>query len=154
MTNTTKIAVSCVVALLGIGGYFSFRSFTTFGPQIELSQANETTPLMQRYINQNTEQYPQFLQGDHALGKRTFNKWCTHCHAPGAMEHAGTIALRFKYQGKKPEALENRVDLHPVVTEAFVRNGVKSMPSFRRTEISDEELEALANYLARNLATP
>ncbi|MAV29761.1 MAG: p-cresol methylhydroxylase [Cycloclasticus sp.] len=109
---------------------------------------------MQRYIEQNTEQFPQFLEGVYALGKRTFNKWCTHCHAPGAMEHAGTIALRLKYQGEKPEALEHRVDLHPAVTKVFVRNGVKSMPAFRRTEISEAELEALANYLARNLENP
>jgi (+)-pinoresinol hydroxylase len=36
----------------------------------------------------------------------------------------------------------------PEITRTFVRNGVTIMPFFRKTEISDEELDALAAYLA------
>lgn len=154
MTRKLKFAAwgGFAITLLGVAGFQGFQSFTTFGPQTALSHAHEITPLMQRYIEQNTEQYPQHLRGEHAAGKQTFNKWCTHCHAPGAMEHVGTIALRFKYQGEKPDALEERTDLHPEAVKVFVRNGIKSMPAFRRTEISDEELEAVAKYLGRHLA--
>jgi hypothetical protein len=36
------------------------------------------------------------------------------------------------------------------VTKAFVRKGVSVMPFFRKTEIGDADLDALAAYLARN----
>lgn len=147
-----KIRNRClfVIAILGVAGYFGINSFLTFGPESELRQNGEINEITQRYINENTEQYPQFLQGEHALGKKTFNKWCGHCHAPGAMEHVGTIALRFKYEGKIPEELEERTDLHPFAIKTFVRGGTKSMPSFRRTEISNTELDAIVNYLSRH----
>jgi mono/diheme cytochrome c family protein len=45
--------------------------------------------------------------------------------------------------------LEERTDLTPDTVRHFVRNGVSVMPFFRKTEISDAELEALAAYLAR-----
>ncbi len=32
----------------------------------------------------------------------------------------------------------------------FLRHGISVMPQFRKTEISDADLDALAQYLARN----
>lgn len=81
-------------------------------------------------------------------GKDVFEQWCAPCHAPGP-KHPGTQALEALYKGAKPGALEQRTDLVPDVTKAFVRTGVSIMPPFRRTEISNEELEALAAYLAK-----
>jgi hypothetical protein len=40
----------------------------------------------------------------------------------------------------------------PEFVKVIVRQGVSFMPQFRKTEISDAELEALAAYLARNNA--
>jgi mono/diheme cytochrome c family protein len=34
--------------------------------------------------------------------------------------------------------------------KTFVRNGVSIMPFFRKTEISDADLDAIAAYLTRN----
>jgi mono/diheme cytochrome c family protein len=34
--------------------------------------------------------------------------------------------------------------------KVLVRHGISVMPQFRKTEISDQELDALAAYLARN----
>ena len=80
-------------------------------------------------------------------GRTVFNEWCAACHAPGP-RHPGTQALDVLYRGKKPGALEERTDLVPKMTEAFVRKGVSVMPPFRKTEISDADLAALAAYLA------
>jgi mono/diheme cytochrome c family protein len=80
-------------------------------------------------------------------GKAVFDRWCEACHAPGP-RHPGTQALEALYKGAKPAPLEQRTDLVPSVTEAFVRSGVSVMPPFRKTEISDAELTALAAYLA------
>ncbi len=65
----------------------------------------------------------------------------------------GTVALDVKYKGSKPGLLSERTDLIPPVTKTFVRKGVSVMPFFRKTEIGDADLDALAAYLARNNKT-
>lgn len=81
-------------------------------------------------------------------GKVVYDTWCGACHDPGP-RHPGTQALDALYKGTKPGALEERTDLVPTLTETFVRKGVSVMPPFRKTEISDADLAALAAYLAR-----
>lgn len=80
-------------------------------------------------------------------GKQVFQKWCSACHGPG-VRTPGTSALAVKYGKDQPAVLEQRKDLSPDVVKYFVRQGVSIMPSFRKTEISDGELNALADYLA------
>jgi (+)-pinoresinol hydroxylase len=80
-------------------------------------------------------------------GKAVFEKWCAPCHGDGP-GRPGTTALQALYKGVKPALLEERTDLVPDLTRNFVRNGVSVMPFFRKTEISDAELDALAAYLA------
>ena len=80
-------------------------------------------------------------------GKQVFQNWCAPCHAPGP-RHPGTQALDALYKGAKPGPLEQRTDLVPELTRQFVRGGVSVMPPFRKTEISDADLAALAAYLA------
>jgi len=80
-------------------------------------------------------------------GKAVFDQWCAACHAPGP-RHPGTQALDALYKGSKPGALEQRTDLVPKLTETFVRKGVSVMAPYRKTEISDADLAALAAYLA------
>jgi mono/diheme cytochrome c family protein len=80
-------------------------------------------------------------------GAEVFEYWCAACHAAGP-RHPGTQALESLYKGAKPAALEERADLTPELTRAFVRTGVSVMPPFRKTEITDADLDALAAYLA------
>jgi (+)-pinoresinol hydroxylase len=80
-------------------------------------------------------------------GRQVFGYWCAPCHAPGP-KHPGTQALDALYKGSKPAPLEQRTDLAPTITQTFVRTGVSVMPPFRKTEISDADLAALAAYLA------
>jgi (+)-pinoresinol hydroxylase len=81
-------------------------------------------------------------------GEKVFDYWCATCHGPGNLP--GTIALQAKYKGAKPALLSERTDLSPPVTKTFVRKGVSIMPFFRKTEVSDADLDALAAYIARN----
>jgi len=82
-------------------------------------------------------------------GAAVFNNWCSACHSRGPQNAPGTASLQAKYQGSVPAALEDRRDLTPEVVKVFVRNGVAMMAPFRKTEVSDGDLEALAAYLAR-----
>ena len=84
-----------------------------------------------------------------SAGRAVYTKWCAPCHDPG-LTHPGTHALTVKYQGVKSGVLLEWKDLPANTVKVFVRHGISVMPQFRKTEISDPELDALAAYLARN----
>ena len=65
----------------------------------------------------------------------------------------GSFALQLKYRGQRPAFLEQRTDLTAPVIKTFVRNGVASMPPFRKTEVTDQDIEAVAAYIASKPAT-
>jgi mono/diheme cytochrome c family protein len=86
-------------------------------------------------------------------GKATFQHTCAPCHGTGPGDDGramlpGTDALRIKYGGKIPPALEHRTDLTTDTIRAFVRNGTFSMPPFRKTELTDVEIADIAAYIA------
>ncbi|MEY4761697.1 MAG: Cytochrome c6 [Pseudomonadota bacterium] len=82
-------------------------------------------------------------------GARVFAKWCAPCHAPG-ITHPGTHALMAKYSGVKGGDITEWTDVPPDYVKTMVRRGISVMPHFRKTEISDRELDALAGYVTRH----
>ena len=93
-----------------------------------------------------------------ARGRDVFDQRCAECHGeiPDEMfgpvflpPMPGTQALQARYRGELPAALEARTDLTPEYIEAVVRDGLRSMPFFRPTELSSDDLEALIAYLTR-----
>jgi mono/diheme cytochrome c family protein len=90
---------------------------------------------------------------EHAAGREVYLKWCAPCHASG-ITHPGTHALMTKYQGVKSGVLLEWTDLPASTVKFTVRHGISVMPQFRKTEISDAELDALARYLSRNTPQP
>ena len=85
-------------------------------------------------------------------GQAVYQKWCSDCHSTAT--GPGSIALQRHYQGNPPAILLQRTNMSPDLVKAAVRNGVSFMPSFRKTEISDAELAALADYLVSGKRTP
>lgn len=89
-------------------------------------------------------------------GKKIYDYWCTSCHGPGAGNPGqeflpGTQQLSIKYRGTGiSPLLEERTDLVPEFIKLVVRQGISFMPHFRKTEINDAELDAMAAYLVRN----
>jgi mono/diheme cytochrome c family protein len=81
-------------------------------------------------------------------GHAVFNTWCAPCHAPGP-GHPGTQALAAKYRGTPPSELEKRTDLTDQFINQNVRHGISIMPIFRKTEVSDDDLAAIDQYLAK-----
>lgn len=89
-------------------------------------------------------------------GREVFHQRCEACHGavpdgnPGAMfMRPGTLALAARYRGTKPAALAERTDLTTEFVAVIVRNGINTMPFFRPTEVSGDDLKALGAYLAR-----
>ncbi len=91
-------------------------------------------------------------------GREVFQQRCTACHAaipkdgigpPYLPPMAGTQALQARYKDAKPAELEQRTDLTGEFVKAIVRGGLNSMPFFRPTELSDDDLSALGAYLTR-----
>jgi (+)-pinoresinol hydroxylase len=78
-----------------------------------------------------------------------FQNYCSMCHGEGSGQ-PGTMALQAKYKGAQPALLAKRTDLTPQLIKLYVRNGISIMPIFRKTEISDADLDLIADYLTRN----
>jgi mono/diheme cytochrome c family protein len=96
--------------------------------------------------------------GTVARGKEHFTRHCAACHGAdrgdfGRAMLPGTDALRIKYQGALPALLTQRTDLTPAVIKAFVRTGTWSMPPFRKTEISDAQIDEISAYIAATAQT-
>jgi mono/diheme cytochrome c family protein len=87
----------------------------------------------------------------YAAGRLVYEHWCAACHDPGIM-HPGTHALMVKYPGGQRAAgvITEWTDLPASYVSYMVRHGMSVMPPFRKTEITDIELGALAAYLSRN----
>jgi mono/diheme cytochrome c family protein len=79
-------------------------------------------------------------------GQAVYEKWCLPCHRAGQV---GSVQLQQRYKGAIPAVLTERTDLQPALISVLVRKGGQVMPIFRKTEISDVELEALATYLTK-----
>lgn len=82
-----------------------------------------------------------------ASGEQVYGRWCVHCHASGR-GNPGTQSLQVKYGGRVPAVLLERTDLTAEAVAIFVRQGVQSMPPFRKTEITDAELAAVSAWVA------
>lgn len=77
-----------------------------------------------------------------------FQRACAVCHGNGPGK-PGSRALAAKYKGSLPALLEERTDLKALYVKQVVRQGLTVMPFFRKTELSDADLDAITAYLTR-----
>jgi len=87
-----------------------------------------------------------------ADGARVFARSCAPCHGTGpgidgSPQLPGTAALQAKYKGDPPAALERRGGLDADVLRVILRNGQGAMPMFRKPELTDGDIAAIAAYL-------
>ena len=78
-------------------------------------------------------------------GRKLFQATCIHCHGEKVW---GTFALERRL-GPDRGLLEKRTDLVAPLVKSVVRNGLGSMPAYRRTELTDADVDAIAAYLTR-----
>ncbi len=91
-------------------------------------------------------------------GQSVYIQRCAGCHdaipqtifgPPFLPPMPGTQVLRGRYGEALPAELHRRSDLPADYIEFVVRRGLGSMPFFRPTEISADDLRALVAYLTR-----
>lgn len=85
-------------------------------------------------------------------GERLYEQWCQGCHdrlGSNRETMPGTTPLAARYQGTLPAALVDRDDLTPELVKVFVRQGISFMPTFRKTELTDAELDDIVAFLVR-----
>ena len=73
-----------------------------------------------------------------------FRSKCGVCHLEGG---TGTFMLSRRL-GAQNALLESRSNLDPAMVKLVARNGLMSMPRFTRAELTDPQLQAIAQYLA------
>lgn len=78
-------------------------------------------------------------------GKQIFDTQCVFCHGQG-LGHPAWQMLALK-KGKAKAYIVGRTDLTPLYIKHVVRNGLIEMPPFRVTQISNADLDALAQYI-------
>jgi mono/diheme cytochrome c family protein len=82
-----------------------------------------------------------------ATGQALYRRHCIQCHAPG-VDHPGTLQLSVT-RDQAYAVLEQRSDLSADYVRQVVRQGLKTMPAFKPTTLTDQELDALADYLKK-----
>jgi len=75
-------------------------------------------------------------------GEALYVEHCAMCHGPNGM---GTGLLGRRIQ---PALLEARDNLPAQYVIVAARNGIGNMPAIPRGEVSDADLQAIADYLA------
>jgi mono/diheme cytochrome c family protein len=84
--------------------------------------------------------------GAEMTGKEIFDHYCSYCH--GADDAPGTMQLR-RTRGKDQALLTERTNLRADYIEYVVRHGLRSMPPFAPSDLTDARLKALAAFLAK-----
>jgi len=79
-------------------------------------------------------------------GKQVFEHYCIQCHGPG--DWPGTLQLA-RTRGKERSLLAERKDLAPDYVTTIVRHGLKSMPPFAPSDLTDAKLKALVEFLTK-----
>ena len=84
-------------------------------------------------------------RSSHSPAEALFVEKCGMCHREMGM---GTVILARRMDPAK-SALEKRTDLSPALVISAARKGLGNMPRISRGEVSDAQLETIANYLAK-----
>ncbi|MGC1270461.1 MAG: cytochrome c [Croceibacterium sp.] len=85
-------------------------------------------------------------------GRTAFEHQCAPCHGAGHGTDGAPVlpavaALQRRYNGDPSPLLELRPEIEADYVRLFVRNGVGAMPAFRKSELTDTQVDQIAAYL-------
>jgi cytochrome c5 len=84
--------------------------------------------------------------GAEMAGKEVFDHYCTYCHGSG--DGPGTMQLG-RTRGKDQALLTQRTNLSADYIEYVVRHGLRSMPPFVPSDLTEAKLKALVAFLVK-----
>jgi mono/diheme cytochrome c family protein len=84
--------------------------------------------------------------GAELSGREVFDHYCSACH--GSEDGPGTVQLS-RTRGSDRALLIERTDLAPDYIEYIVRHGLRSMPAFVPSDLTDARLKALIAFLTK-----
>jgi cytochrome c5 len=84
--------------------------------------------------------------GAEMTGREVFDHYCTYCH--GSSDGPGTIQLG-RTRGKDQALLTQRTNLSADYIEYVVRHGLRSMPPFVPSDLTQAKLKALVAFLVK-----
>ena len=84
--------------------------------------------------------------GAEMTGKEVFDHYCTYCH--GSSDGPGTMQLG-RTRGKDQALLTQRTHLSADYIEYVVRHGLRSMPPFVPSDLTEAKLKLLVSLLAK-----
>lgn len=84
--------------------------------------------------------------GAEMSGREVFDHYCSYCH--GSAEGPGSMQLA-RTRGADKSLLTQRSDLQAKYVEYVVRHGLKSMPPFVPSDLTDTRLKALVGFLVK-----
>lgn len=82
--------------------------------------------------------------GAEMTGREVFARYCSYCHGSG--DGPGTQQLG-RTRGADKALLAERTDLAPEYIGYIVRHGLKSMPPFVPSDLTEGKLQALVEFL-------
>lgn len=110
------------------------------------SEATQKTPAKAQGAAPTPQsQVVMFGAGSANEGERLYGQECAFCHVG---RNTGTIMLGRRMDPAQAE-LHKRTDLQADYVKAVVRNGLVNMPPFSKVEVTDEELDKIAAWLAK-----
>ena len=107
------------------------------------SEPEEQTQVSKRVIAEQAN--VEMVEGATRTGEQIYQRHCSACHDAGP-GHPATLLLGQKY-GAVKAVIKGRKDLNQVYVKAIVRGGLLEMPPFRPTEITDAELDVIAEFI-------
>ena len=109
--------------------------------------SEDKTPAKTEMVTTQTAAAVSAPAAEMERGRAVYEYWCAPCHS--GYGNAGTKALRARL-GEQKSVLLERSDLGASYIKTVVRHGFQMMPPFKTSEISDEELDAVAGYVVSN----
>jgi mono/diheme cytochrome c family protein len=82
------------------------------------------------------------------IGQRLFETKCGICHSNSSL-YAGTQMLARRTKGNDKVLALRKEGVPAEYVKHVVRNGLVEMPPLSRNDLTDQELDAVAAYLAR-----
>lgn len=137
-----------VLGLIGGAVVCAVLVVATAVAQTVAQSQSQSQPALQPQTQLQPRPQPA-LAATAVVGQDLFRARCGMCHLQGG---TGTFMLGRRL-GAANALLAERTNLDAAYVKQIVRTGIVSMPRITRAEVSDAELQAIADYLTRKRAS-